>query len=42
MISLLAAGWLLQSTAGVEHAFAVSLVIGLLAARLTPNPSRRS
>lgn len=42
MVLLLAAGWLLQSTAGVDYAVLVSFLVGLIAARLVPNPGERS
>ena len=41
MLLCLATGWLLQSSAGVQHALLASLAVGVVAARLTPNPTRR-
>jgi hypothetical protein len=41
VVLCLATGWLLQSAAEVQHALLASLAVGLVAARLTPNPPGR-
>ncbi|MGC6487540.1 MAG: hypothetical protein ACON4Z_07840 [Planctomycetota bacterium] len=40
MVLLLTVGGLVQSLAGVDHALVAGLVLGLVAARLTPNARR--